>query len=294
MRPLLAKLISPNQSAFILGRWIGDNIVLVNEICHSFKKKKGSNGRIGTKFNMHKSIRSSKWDVLNEILIRVGFSAPAIGLLNQCFSNDATFLLLSGSLCGSIKLERGLRRGGLISPYLYIIFAEFISGLLHTLELEGKIHSIKLGRTSPPISHLSFADAIMIFYKANKAEVQEVANCMQKICKWTGQMVNFAKSGYFFSKNIPGNLKAELKCILNIKELPKDAKYLGNPFFVGKSRTEDFTDLQQRVSIKLQSWKANLLFGAGRFVLVKSVLTVIPRYTLSTHKLPLSSRALTK
>jgi hypothetical protein len=37
LRPILHKLISPQQSAFILGRWIIENLVMVQELMHNFK-----------------------------------------------------------------------------------------------------------------------------------------------------------------------------------------------------------------------------------------------------------------
>ena len=40
LRPLLDKLVSPVHSAFILGRSIHDNILLMHEIMHKFKNSK--------------------------------------------------------------------------------------------------------------------------------------------------------------------------------------------------------------------------------------------------------------
>nr|XP_015876458.1 uncharacterized protein LOC107413102 [Ziziphus jujuba var. spinosa] len=287
LRPLLGKIIFLNQTAFIIGHWIGENTILVNEICHSFKTKKGSSGLIGIKFDMHKAYDRVNWSVLNEILVQLGFSTTVTSLLSQCYFSDFASLLLNGSIYGTIKMERGIRQGDPILPYLYIIFAELLSRLLYNLELDGKIHGIKLGKTSPPISHVFFADDILIFCKANKTEVQQVTNCMKRYCNWTGQLANLAKSGCFFSKNVPSTLKAKLKRILNVKELPKDTKYLGNPLFTGSNKSKDFEELKKRVEIRLQGWKANLLSQAGREGLVKFVITTIPLYTFSTHKLPL-------
>ena len=40
LRPFLDKLISPSQSAFVPGRWIAENQVLVKELMHSFNTRK--------------------------------------------------------------------------------------------------------------------------------------------------------------------------------------------------------------------------------------------------------------
>jgi len=42
LRPLLDKIVSPFQSAFIPGRSIHENILLTHEIMHKFKKTKAN------------------------------------------------------------------------------------------------------------------------------------------------------------------------------------------------------------------------------------------------------------
>lgn len=73
IRPLLLKLISPNQAAFSRGRQIGENSILVNEIVRHLKNKKGDTGYIRIKFDLHKAYDRVNWAVLNEILIHYGF-----------------------------------------------------------------------------------------------------------------------------------------------------------------------------------------------------------------------------
>lgn len=46
------------------------------------------------------------------------------------------------------------------------------------LEKEGKIHGIKIGQSSLAISHLSFADDLMIFCRANGENVSHIAKCL--------------------------------------------------------------------------------------------------------------------
>lgn len=118
------------------------------------------------------------------------------------------------------------------------------------------------GKAGPALSHLFFADDNVIFCRANKENEVEINKCLEKYCKWTGQYINVEKSGCFFSKNTKGSTKAMVKHILNLKELRKDAKYLGNPLFVGGNKARAFEDLRCRVESNhelerkaaLQSW----------------------------------------
>lgn len=109
LRPLLNRLISPNQSAFVPGRWIGENTLLVNEIVHTMKRKRGKGGLMGLKIDMQKAFDRVEWNVLAHILEAMGFSGQFISLIMHCMSSATFKLLLNGNVVGSFKVERGLR-----------------------------------------------------------------------------------------------------------------------------------------------------------------------------------------
>ena len=56
LRFVLPSLISPAQSAFIPGRWIAENQLIVQEILHSFKKRKVKGGFFGFEVRSTKSL----------------------------------------------------------------------------------------------------------------------------------------------------------------------------------------------------------------------------------------------
>lgn len=55
IRPLLPNLISPTQSAFISGRWITENEVVVQEVFHNFKRRKLEVGAMVIKLDLQKA-----------------------------------------------------------------------------------------------------------------------------------------------------------------------------------------------------------------------------------------------
>ena len=68
MRPLLDKLVSPFQSAFIPSRSIHDNILLSHEIFHKFKKCKGKTAWLAMKLDIEKAYDTLKWDIIDKCL----------------------------------------------------------------------------------------------------------------------------------------------------------------------------------------------------------------------------------
>lgn len=74
--------------------------------------------------------------------------------------------------------------------------------------------------------------------------------------------------------------------LINMTHMTFPTKYLGNPLLLRRPKTADYIFLIDRVQNKLQGWKHNLLSHAGREILIKSTLSTIPSFFMSTVKLP--------
>jgi hypothetical protein len=57
---------------------------------------------------------------------------------------------------------------------------------------------------------------------------------------------------------------------------------------IGKSKREAFQGIIDKVSSKIEGWKAKTLSQAGRLVFIKAVVATIPSYAMSTFMLPTS------
>ncbi|XP_021729774.1 uncharacterized protein LOC110696729 [Chenopodium quinoa] len=85
LKPILSSLISENQHAFILGRYMEDNIILSHELMHLINLRKGSNFT-AVKIDMSKAYDRVDWLFLMKVLQAYGFSSHWIRMLSQCFS----------------------------------------------------------------------------------------------------------------------------------------------------------------------------------------------------------------
>lgn len=65
---VIHKILSHSQSAFVLGRRIQDNIILVNEIMHTLKKKRGRGSLMALKIDIEKAYDKVDWGFLLEIM----------------------------------------------------------------------------------------------------------------------------------------------------------------------------------------------------------------------------------
>jgi hypothetical protein len=142
-----------------------------------------------------------------ENFLLLGFNSIWINWISQCITTSSFSILLDGSPYGKFAPSRGLRQGDPLSPFLFILGSEILSRILLKEENMGGIHGIKIARWSPSISHLLFADNVMIFSKANREEATVILRSLNIYAQWSGQRINFSKSAIFYSKNCKPSIK---------------------------------------------------------------------------------------
>ncbi|KAL3723765.1 hypothetical protein ACJRO7_035867 [Eucalyptus globulus] len=79
-----------------------------------------------------------------------------------------------------------------------------------------------------------------------------------------------------------------MKSELRVPELERSGRYLGLPFDWGASKRQVFGWILNRINIKLEGWKEQLISKAGKETLLKLVVQAIPQYAMSVFKIPVS------
>ncbi|XP_043697391.1 secreted RxLR effector protein 78-like [Telopea speciosissima] len=133
----MGKVVSDNQSAFIKGRSIVDNILVCHDIVRGIEQK-GTSPTAVLKIDLHKAYDSLSRKFLFEIMERMGFPSMFIRWVKACVDTPCFSILLNGSPTVTLG-EEGNSAGGPLSPYLFTIAMEGFSALMRKLEMEGQI-----------------------------------------------------------------------------------------------------------------------------------------------------------
>ena len=95
----------------------------------------------------------------------------------------------------------------------------------------------------------------------------------------SGQKINPEKSSAFFSSNTSLAASDEILNSLGPMQDSRHKKYLSLPSLIGKSKSQVFAEIKERVGKKLAGWKGKLLSIGGREILIKVVAQAVPTYT---------------
>ena len=178
---------------------------------------------------MSKAYDRVEWVFLDEVMRKMHFPEIWINRVMRCVSSVSYSILLNGVPGDFFRPERGLRQGDPLSPYLFVLFAEGLSSIIHKAESQSQITGLRVTRAAPSISYLFFADDSLIFTKATIEECNAMLQILQTYEKASGQVINFEKSAILFSPNVRRELKQSLLETCYIVTVAFIEKYLGFP-----------------------------------------------------------------
>ena len=159
LQPLLSDVISPEQTAFLPLGYILDNIVLTEETLHWAKTSRQPS--VFSKINFAKAYDEVSWRFL---FLAMDIDEQFVGWVKLLFGSATTAVNLNGQPGKEFKIERGVRQGCPLAPYLFLIVGEVLTHLIKKTERKRRIRGITLsgGRRRQHIIQYADDSAFMI------------------------------------------------------------------------------------------------------------------------------------
>ncbi|GKC32155.1 RNA-directed DNA polymerase, eukaryota, reverse transcriptase zinc-binding domain protein [Tanacetum coccineum] len=285
IKTVLNGLIDPNQGAFIGGRQISDNILLIQELMNGYTWK-GKSRRCAFKVDIQKAYDTVSWDFLKMCLDYFGFHRKMVDWIMVCLSTTSFSININGDSCGFFKAKRGLRQGDPISPYLFTIVMEAFNLMVkRQISIDNRF-MFHWGCKEMGITHLCFADDLMLLCHADMVSASILRRALDEFSLSSGLYPSIAKSTVYFG-NVPNNVKCSILTMMPFEEGELPARYLGVPLVSRRLNKEDCRYLIERVQKRTSDWRNKCLSYAGRLQLIASILSSLQVYWASMFVLPI-------
>ncbi|GJR69255.1 hypothetical protein Tco_0015320 [Tanacetum coccineum] len=280
----LKRLISPNQSAFVPGRSISDNILLTQEIMHNYHLDRGV-PRCAFKVDIQKAYDTVDWDFLRKVLIGFGFHDRMVSWIMECVSTTSFSININGSLHGYFKGRRGLRQGDPLSPYLFTLVMEVLTLMLHRRVRESSNFTYHRYCSKLDLINLCFADDLFLFAHGDVNSAMVIKEALDEFKDASGLIPSMPKSTAYFC-NVLNHTKLSILHFLPFEEGRLPVKYLGVPLVSSRLIFRDCKDLIEKVQNRINDWKNKSLSIAGRLQLIQSVMGSMHVFWASVFMLP--------
>ena len=251
---VLGGIISTTQNAFVKGRQISDSVLIANECIDS--RLQAAIPGVLCKLDMEKVYDHVNWNFLLYLLERCGFSEKWRKWIYFCISTVRFSILINGSPEGFFGSTCGIWQGDPLSPLLFVVITEALSRMMSRAVEGGLLSGFQVGSLDNNllhISHLLFADDILIFSDANLDHIFHIRLLFTWFEAILGLRINLCKS-----EMVPVGQVLDLERladILGCKTAQLPMNYLGLPLGAKFKSKSIWDPILEKMERKLAGWK---------------------------------------
>ena len=284
LKKVIPKLVNSDQTGFIKGRFIGENIPLINGVIN-FAAAKNIPGLL-LFLDFEKAFDSLNWSFIQRTFKHFNFGSSMINWVKTFYNNIESCVLNNGWSSNFFKPERGVRQGCPLSPYLFILCVEVLAEKIrNTKDVKG----IFVNQNEIKISQ--YADDTTLILDGSKKSLRVSLQVLERFRTVSGLKLNNKKTEVLWIGANTG--RDEILCPeKNLKWVKDKVKALGVWFSTDPKVTMEanYTDRLAKVNECLGSWEYWRLSLLGKITVLKSLIVSKLVYILSP--LPTNHRVL--
>ena len=125
LEKVLPKLINPDQTGYVKGRYIGENIRLIQDLMF-YTEKENLTG-IAVFLDLRKAFDTIEWHYLEKALIHFNFGPNFLQWFKILHTDISSCVLNNGRASRLFSIRRGVRQGCPLSGLLFVIGLELLA-----------------------------------------------------------------------------------------------------------------------------------------------------------------------
>ena len=283
IKSVIFKLINNDQTGFIKGRFIGENIRLVDNIIN-YASTNNIPGLL-LFIDFEKAFDSLEWSFIERTLQYFGFGPSLRKWIQTFYEKIESCVLNNGWASSFFELQRGVRQGCPLSPYLFILSAEILAKAIRSNK---EIKGITINKTEIKISQ--YADDTTFILNGTEKSLSTTLNTIENFGKESGLRLNNRKTEALWIGSMVGK-KEKLFPEKNFKWPENKVKFLGVWLSIDPNVTLNinYKEKMDKINNILSSWKHRRLTLMGKIQVIKSLaasqLTYILAPLVTNHKI---------
>lgn len=145
------------------------------------------------KIDLSKAYDNLSWDFTLKILQAIDLLTRFIEWIKECITTSSYSVAVNGELHGYFKGKKDLRQGDQISSLLFVIAMDVLSKMLYACAVNGRFQ-IHPECEAPLITHLSFADDVLIFFDGSANSLRGIWDILNEFKEVSGLRINREKT----------------------------------------------------------------------------------------------------
>ena len=285
MRCVIEKLINPDQTGFIKGRYIGENVRLIIDTLQAASAKQLPGLIVFCDWKQ--AYDTVNWKFLKQALVKYGFGSNMRKWIDIIYdertgSPCTAQVQLNGHLSQHYRIERGLRQGCPLSCYLFLLSIE---PLAEMIRLNENVKGLTVNGTELKIS--SYADDTTIILDGSPQSLRECMRCIKSFQEVSGLHLNNSKTQAVWIGADAGR-NDSICPEIEIQWTSEPVEYLGIRLnATGTDLPElNYPDKISRLKQKLSPWQSRGLTAYGKTHLLRSEALSQLVYTMTLMEKP--------
>jgi hypothetical protein len=175
LKNLLPDLVEPQQTGFVHGRHIQDNILAITLLQESARKSQEPLAMMLLDFAKAYDLVDHQY--LWDTLAAVGFSTDFTSLVQGLITGSSAKVHFNGLFTSRFPLQQGVKQGCLLAPLLFALSTQPLMVILKEYLESGTIKGIPIGGEQQILSQL-FADDTGLFFQATEENFEAISECL--------------------------------------------------------------------------------------------------------------------